>query len=694
MVRAGPSLEPEELRIFGDFVQRLITGGKAECTASTLERAPSARWASVAPEQAIERLPSRVSYVLGKYAMSFARDFSHEHLKGTAALAARADAKLSPHETRYVLMATALWMDPKLRAEFSQSASLSALEELNSFTNGYMQSISVRALDYAPPDELNRTFAAFQRRRHGITSKARSPKGLIRHLPQAAKDIIANYSSLLQGGGTSSGITSPDAYVMLLATALGRGYDTTLIAQLKVTLAAAIIWRSLPSFPSPGKGVHPALGPAKAENPLWKVAAKAAGVGLKELSHERTDGTPSDLVLPVANGPIHGVTLDATSVVALQRYIDYLTCFARWGTHKGATQLNLQAFDSRYRRTTNPITSGISLLGTLPEELSNLLADIRQLKGSSTALHAAAEQVASVLGDTEQAPWCYLAIECASAWLSGSVSPLESGERGAFLQRLAAAEAAITESAPPPSAHVPTGATGRVMMHKPQPRRIQRPHAEPRSAAQPVIDLRNSTRQNEILPQTTHMVDRVDLTAEALMSDEELTPFALASPKVAQEFVDFGLAIADLVRMSQQMGNNGETASGWWSRFHRDALGDRVPNPASFLHKLSPKARRMVSIYTGILRAEDSRNVTRAGQALAIPLQQLHDDHTLRALATGLAVASVWSNMDELSGDLFSDALLGAAPFTEPARHLCHRAQVQVEWGLKGLLQNENVTNV
>ncbi len=689
MVRAGPPLEPEERRALERYVADLIRHGKAARTPEAIALSPAERWKPIDPETTTVRLPTRVSYALGSVALPFARTGNQRYLMDFAEILSP-ESQYTKEDLSLALICVAYWMDPSLRTEFIRSDTLATLEGLTAFINAYVQSLSMRALRDAPSDELNRHFAAFQRRRNGPQAKARSPRGLLKRMNPQVQDVISTYANLLQGKASASGVGSLDHYVVLCACALGRAFDQTCVAQLHVALATSVIWRTLKEFPSASTHTHPVLGERPSDPALWDLAAVDAARAIRRLADLPPGASSPKLVQTPARNAIGNVMLSAEALEGLQHLNEYVIGFARWSVSNEANGVaapaKLSTFDARYRNTTHPIADGTVLLSTLPPDLIAAFHDLAtQAHEDSNLVEQFANQAAVALGDNDISSWCFLLFECAFSWQSHELSPIEIGERDEYIAQVIA----FFDGAVEPEAQNET----QQIVHR------SIPDAAPIAIDEPTIDLRDhvigqAASPPRSTPDTTVAVSALDLTAESLLSDDELMPFTLANPQHAQELVEFGFAIADLVRLSQSLGENGQTASGWWSRFHRDAIDDGLPTPATFLERLSPRATRLADIYTEFLRAEDSRTATRAAQALAIPLNALHDDMTIRALTTGLAVSAIWTHMDEFSSDLFSDALLGAAPFTEEAIHICHRAQRQLEWGLQGLLHVESIAGV
>lgn len=665
MARAGPALEQAELLTLVKHLNLLIEAGKVGRAPEALREPPVKRLAQYDLRGATERLPMRVSYVLGKYAMGFARTGDQELLNDFCDIVHGAESPILLEDVPIALVGAAFWMDPTLRSEFESQQTLGQIESINAFVNAYVQSISTRALQNAGTDELNRHFAAFQRRRNGPNSKARSPKGLVANLSPQTRGIVANYAAALKREGTTHGVTSSDCYVLLLATALGRSFDPTLVAQLRVSLATLAVWRDISSFPEPSNEVHPVLGERPFDSRLWDAAATSAASAIRELTQSTSNGTNPAIVQTGARWPIRNVTLDAASLNALQRFVEYIIGFSRWSLEGGQLRCGiterLSAFDKEYRSVKKPVTSGSQLIMTLPEGLRDLFTQLQPYASDGERLREAAFECATALGDSDLAMWCFFALETAITWINRDMSALELGNRNEFARK------ALEQS----------GIPFAVVEHATQ------------NNDNVIVDIRDGVIPSIADPQS----GIVDLLTSA---PELLEPFALAHPNQAQEFEEFGKAIVDLVQYSQAIRHDGKTASGWWSRFHRHALDPQIPTPPAFLQQLSPKAQRLVDAYAKVLREEDPHVIPRANEALAMQLQA-HDNNgtTIFAITVGLSVAAVWSNLDSLSsGELFSDSLLGAAPFTDEARLFCKRAQTQVEWGLSGLLQTESVVGV
>lgn len=680
MARAGPSLEPAELRTLAAHLHLLIDAGVAGRAPEALGESPEKRLEKFNLRIATDRLPMRVSYVLGKYAMPYARTGDPELLESFCEVVDETKQGFTRDDVRVALIAVAYWMDPTLRSEFAHKEALAQIEHVNAFVNAYVQSISTRALKHAPEDELNRHFAAMQRRRNGIDSKARSPFGLVKHLSSDVRGVIANYAAVLQGQGTTQGVTSNESYVLLLATALGRSFDPTLVAQLHVTLSTLSIWRTIKEFPALHSGVHPVLGLRQENDKLWNFAAKSAAKAIKALASPIDNGSSATGVQMPSRVPIMGNTLDAASLHALQHLVEYCIHYGTWLLHTSDTHhvpaMKFESFDAWYRDTDSPIITGGQLTSTLPNGLKLLFAQLQTVANDSNQLRAAALDCAKALGDTDMEMWCLFTLETAIAWRSNTLSSAELGERDMFIQRACELSGISVRN-------LRTAETSHV------------------ADAQITIDLRDkpisiSDDQDAAVQIATHDEQHLSGNVVDISSlDELLEPFALAHPTQAREFFEFGRSIVELVEYSQSIREDGKTASGWWSRYHRNALNDQLPTTTAFLQNLSPRAMRLVDAYARVLRAEDPHIIPRANELLSAQLQNADDGTYIYSITVGLAVSAVWANLNELSsGDLYSDSLLGAAPFAEMSKQFCKRAQIQLEWGLGGLLRAEQIAGV
>lgn len=417
----------EDLDALGAFIALLREAGAPARRASMLDMTPTQRWAPFKPEKMAGRLPGRVSHLLSRYGWHQAN--TNERNEGLvdeiSALLAESGHRLDAGQLHDVLIAAAFWVDPPAQSLFVDEKALIGFEEFVNFVAGYAQTLPAQFPPSAHPDEANRRFRAYQRRRNGQDSSTRTPKVLIKRLPFAAQEIVNTYADQLVYGNAKSAFVIAE----YLAVALGRPMDALYARQIELTLATSLAWRFIGEFPTADKGdVHPLLGiRPDFDAETWDAAKQRVDLALDYL--KRAAKPESMLGQPKALTPVLGVELDAAALQSLQVLDDYVSAFAGWmraGEGKSvAPEMRLPAFDSQFRRTQKPARVGAQIVAALTPNAMKVVANAGALLARGRNIEPAAVELALAMGGKNNAKRAHRTLITAVAWLNGQLSKME-----------------------------------------------------------------------------------------------------------------------------------------------------------------------------------------------------------------------------------------------------------------------------
>lgn len=174
--------------------------------------------------------------------------------------------------------------------------------------------------------------------------------------------------------------------------------------------------------------------------------------------------------------------------------------------------------------------------------------------------------------------------------------------------------------------------------------------------------------------------------------DAELELFRSARQRDAEALLDFGAAIAEIVRLGRSVGANEKTPPGWWTKFHSDELTG-ASSPAELLDRLPEGSHELLALHAKLLESEHLGDLSATPRALASALDRMGEELCVRTLAVALSVGAIWSSIELPEGSP-SDTLLGVDPERPWERYVCGRAQAQLEWGLQELFRTDTVIGV
>jgi hypothetical protein len=412
MARSGP-FASRDLHALFRLCGYLLTAGDAARTPGALAMQPLQRWRSVDILGLADALPEpvRQMFVAGSdledRAAAFAEAWGHR--------LAEVGIALAPERTLELLTTGASLITRADLAIFDDEQALLDLEELSNFVNGYLQSMPRRFVPGSHPDEHNRRFRAYQRRRNGIDAPVFSPSTLVRRQAPEVHELFDLTASLL--------VDEPSAIrrtALALAVAVGRPMDATVVDQFTLTMTVGCIWRSMQEFPK-GTKVHPLLGRRPEQSPeTWDVALRVTQMTMETLARPRRfSSDPASVQLPSAS-TVAGATLDGPSLHSLQQLHHYVQAHAAWSaSREPGTSDDLRTFHAFYLGSESDRLS-------IPELVANLAPDARTVVAHANALIARdrpltplAQEIAVALGDTSLIEDVELTLTTAVQWLAG-----------------------------------------------------------------------------------------------------------------------------------------------------------------------------------------------------------------------------------------------------------------------------------
>jgi hypothetical protein len=324
------------------------------------------------------------------------------------------------------LLAAAFWCEPDEDGALQNAKTLVAIEEFSSLVNAYVQSLPMRVDAETQPDVANRYFRAMQRRRYGMDATLREPRSLAKRLPMDAQHIVDTYSDQLFYGTRDAA----RRYGATVAAALGRPIDDTVVNQLEIALATAIMWRNNHGLPEDNSH-DPIIGPRTFENEHeWGPISEVVDGALDALASRDNNTSDPALVHKAALVPVGDVQLDGPSLSGLQRLDDYIHLFATWILQGDGRTVpagdRLRVFDNRLRGADgNSVTNGAHLLGSLPGPALKVIANVDALQARNRSADSVANELAMALGDTSWSKRLGRSLSVAAAWLNSELSPIE-----------------------------------------------------------------------------------------------------------------------------------------------------------------------------------------------------------------------------------------------------------------------------
>lgn len=425
MTPAPPTLTPSELAALVELVQRFLDAGRAALDPEIVGQKPSERWAAFRPAEIVGRTPHRVQHLLARHGWHQDVTSANTVVAEISALLTQAGRPLDDVRLRGALAAAGYWLDPMAHSALADEKAMIALEDLNGFVHGYLQSLPLRLTPGEHVDSANRRFRAYQRRRSGPATAVRSPQLMTRRLPMAARELLDGYADLLLFGSP----VACRALAATLAVALGRPVDRTIAAQLDITLAVAVVWRELNDLPI-GADAHPLLGVRPEFDPeRWQTAYDTVNRNLAELREGDDRDSAPTLVQTSARVPVAGVALDARALDALQRLDDFVATFAAWLRRPQSAEMalaqRLPAFDRAYRGGSKGAQSGADIVAALPPAALRVVAAHDALTSRGRPGDEVVDALATALGDSNFASRHRRTLVTTASWLHGTQSELE-----------------------------------------------------------------------------------------------------------------------------------------------------------------------------------------------------------------------------------------------------------------------------
>lgn len=423
------SLSETELKTLIELFRRILAAGEAVREPETVGMTAQERWAPYGVQKCTEALPPKLTTFLEQFGW---RRTMHIKIPELVGVLGDLGLKLDESQMRLVLAASAFWIDMGDQSAFQNAKALSAIEEFTLFVNAYAQSFPARFIPSREGDTLNKQFRALQRRRYGYDSMVRTPSALVKRLPMEARELIDSYADALLYGIKGAS----DALTATVAVAIGRPVDMTIVQQIKVALAAGMVWQHAGEF-AEGPGMHPLLGVKNDDyGQEWDLANESITRALATISSLKSaSGSDPTFAQTPSRIPVADVPLDARSLAALQRFNDYVSMFAVWINNKSANyepEARLVAFDAAFKGgNATPVRSGQEILALLPPSSVKVIARFKALQDRGINDSQIASEFATALGDRANTMQCLEALEVGAAWMRGELSQLENvGVRG------------------------------------------------------------------------------------------------------------------------------------------------------------------------------------------------------------------------------------------------------------------------